>query len=182
MALRKEDSTMTRSALAFIIISLLLSAPKLASAGPNTRVGIFDMQNAIQTVAEGKKARESLKKDWEVRQGKLKKKEEKIQGAMAEFQKQSLVMDEKARREKEGEIRNQMMELQKEGMAAQQEFQTRDQQLSGPILTKLRKLVADVSKAKGYNLVLDKNENAVLYFEASDEITDEVIKKYDSGK
>ena len=157
----------------------------LAAAGEvsaNTNAGIFDMQHAIQTVAEGKKARDTLKKDWDLRQEKLKKKEEKIQKSMEEFKKQSLVMDEKARREKEGEIRNQMMELQQEGMNAQREFQAKDQGLSGPILQKLRKTVAEVAKAKGYNLVLDKNENAVLFYEPATEITDEVIKKYDSTK
>ena len=56
------------------------------------------------------------------------------------------------------------------------------QKMSGPILTKLRKIVGDVSKAKGYSVVLDKNENAVIFFDPAHDLTDEVIKKYDSTK
>lgn len=151
-------------------------------AEANTKIAVFDMQKAIQTVAEGKRARDTLKKDWDSRQGKLKKKEEKIQQAMEEFKKQAMVLDEKARRDKEMEIRQQMAELQQEGMQAQQDFQKKDQQLSGPILEKLKRTVGDVAKAKGYNLVIDSNENSVFYFEAKDNLTDDVIKKYDSGK
>jgi outer membrane protein len=166
-----------------ILLPLALVGFTISSAvAAETKVAVFDMQNAIQTVAEGKKARDSLKKDWEVRQAKLKKKEEKIQAAMEEFKKQSLVLDEKARAAKEMEIRNQMVELQQEGMGAQREFQEKDQKMSGPILTKLRKIVGEVSKAKGYAIVLDKNENAVLFFEPAHDLTDEVIKKYDATK
>ena len=172
---------MIRILLAWTVVCGVAIAA-VGEAAANTKVAIFDMQQAIQTVAEGKKARDTLKKDWDVRQDKLKKKEEKIQKAMEEFKKQSLVMDEKARREKEAEIRNQMMELQQEGMNAQREFQAKDQSLSGPILQKLRKTVGEVAKAKGYTLVLDRNENAVLFFEPADELTGEVIKKYDSTK
>lgn len=177
---------MSRSIHAWAIVvgssMIWASAAGAASNATGTKAAIFDMQQGIQTVAEGKKARDTLKKDWDSRQEKLKKKEEKIQKAMEDFKKQSLVMDEKARAAKEQEIRGQMMELQQEGMSAQREFQQKDQQLSGPILNKLRKTVADVAKAKGYTLVLDKNENAVLYFDPADDITDEVVKKYDSTK
>jgi len=163
-------------ALAFCLASVATEA-----AEPS-KVAVFDMQKAIQTVAEGKRARDTLKKDWDGRQAKLKKKEEKIQQAMEEFKKQALVLDEKARRDKEMEIRQQMAELQQEGMQAQQEFQKKDQQLSGPILEKLKRTVGEVAKAKGYTMVIDTNENAVFYHEAKDNITDDVIKKYDSAK
>lgn len=153
-----------------------------AHAADPAKVAIFDMQQAIQTVAEGKRARDTLKKDWDARQDKLKKKEEKIQKAMEEFKKQALVLDEKARRDKEMEIRQQMGELQQEGMQAQQEFQKKDQSLSGPILQRLRSMVADIAKAKGYTLVIDSNENSVFYFDQKDNITSDVVKKYDAEK
>jgi outer membrane protein len=166
--------------LAAVLAMVMGSGP--AKAADPTKVAIFDMQAAIQTVAEGKRARDTLKKDWEARQDKLKKKEEKIQKAMEEFKKQALVLDEKARRDKEMEIRQQMGELQQEGMQAQQEFQKKDQQLSGPILQRLRGMVADIAKAKGYTLVIDSNENSVFYFDPKDNITSDVVKKYDAEK
>lgn len=156
----------------------ILSATTVASA--EFKVAVFNMQEAIQTVKEGKRARDTLKTDWEKKQKKLKAKESVIQKAMEEFKKQSLVMDEKARRQKEMEIRTQMAQLQQEGMKAQREFQKRDQDLSKPILDRLRETVAEVSKKKGYAMVLDTNENSVLYFKKTNEITEEVIKLYDS--
>lgn len=162
----------------FLSLAFLLSSSAFAAV--DFKVAVFNMQEAIQTVKEGKRARDTLKKDWEREQKKLKSKEAKIQKAMEEFKKQRLVMDEKARGAKEMEIRTQMAQLQREGMQAQQSFQKRDQELSKPILDKLRSTVAEVSKKKGYAMVLDSNENSVIYFQKANEITKEVIKLYDS--
>ncbi len=157
---------------------VFFNAPAIAAKG-DFKVAVFNMQEAIQTVKEGKRARDTLKKDWEKQQKKLKGKETVIQKAMEAFKKQSLVMDDAARRKKEMEIRTQMAQLQQEGIKAQREFQKRDQDLSKPILTKLRGIVAEVSKKKGYAMVLDSNENSVLYFRKDLEITADVIKLYD---
>ena len=163
-----------------MMITACFMAPVAVDAAKDpTRVAIFDMQEAIQTVKEGKRARATLKKEWEKRQAKLKQKEKKIQDSMEAFKKQSLVMDEKARRAKEMEIRTEMYKLQQEGMQAQQEFQKRDQQLSQPILKKLKDLVQNISKKRGYNLVLDANQSSVIYFQEQDDITEAVIKAYD---
>ncbi len=161
-----------------VVFLSVLSVDSYARA--NFKVAVFNMQEAIQTVKEGKRARDTLKKKWEKTQKSLKAKEAKIQKAMEEFKKQSLVMDEKARHKKEMDIRTQMAQLQQEGMKAQREFQKQDQNLSRPILDRLRKIVATVSEKRGYAMVLDSNENSVLYFKKANEITKEVIKAYDS--
>lgn len=161
-------------------MSLFFLIATSAVAAEDFRVAVFNMQEAIQTVKEGKRARDTLKNDWEKKQATLKKKEEKIKESMEAFQKQALVMEEKARNERQNEIRMEMAKLQQEGMAAQREFQKRDQDLSRPILDKLRAIVGEVSEKKGYAMVLDSNENSVLYFKKANEITSEVIKIYDS--
>jgi len=150
------------------------------SAASGTKVALIRMQEAIKDTKDGKKAEDTLKKEIEERQKKLQAEGEKIQKAMEDLRKQGMVMDEKARAEKEAAIQKQMMAFEESKMRNQQEFQKRDQEISEPIIRKLRNIVAQVSKEKGYTLVIDTS--SVIYANDQDDITDEVIKRYDSKR
>jgi len=156
--------------------------PFTGKAELGSRIATFDMQKAIMSVAEGKKARDSLQKDWEEKQKKLQAESKKIQDSMEELRKQSMVIDEKARREKEENIQAQILKLRELDAKSQAEFQKRDKEVSEPIIKKLRGLVAKLGKEKGFSLVIDGNENTVIYSEQNHDITDEIIKLYDAKK
>ena len=168
------------------IISLILAVgflfPLVSFADASSKIAIFDMQKAIMSVAEGKKAREALQKDWEDKQKKLQAESKKIQDSMEDLRKQSMVLDEATRREKEEGIQAQILKLRELDAKSQAEFQKRDHEVSEPIIKKLRTLVAKIGKDKGYTLVLDGNENTVIYAQQNDDITAEIIKLYDAKK
>jgi outer membrane protein len=170
---------MTRSTLALLVL-FSGSAFAAAPSPETTKVALINMQQAIQSVSEGKKAQETLKKEWEDRTKKLQAEGKKIQDAMESLRKQAMVMDEKSRREKEEAIQQQIMKLRESEARNTQEFQKRDHEISEPIIKKLRNVVASISKEKGYTLVID--ESNVIYALDQDDITAEVIKRYDAKK
>lgn len=170
-----------------LVLSLglaLSSAATLEAAAapekPVTRVALIRMQEAIKDTKDGKKAEVTLRKEIEDRQKKLQAEGQKIQSEMENLRKQGMVMDEKSRSEKEQAIQKQVMAFEESKMRNQQEFAKRDQEISEPIIKKLRGIVSDIAKEKGYTLVIDTN--SVVYGDTSDDITDEVIKRYDSKK
>ncbi len=166
-----------------IVITFLLALGQSALAAPDkaaTRVALIKMQEAIKDTKDGKKAEGTLRKEIDDRQKKLQAEGQKIQGMMEELRKQGAVLDEKARAEKEAAIQKLVMGFEESKMRNQQEFQKRDQEISEPIIKKLRSIVSEVAKEKGYTLVIDTN--SVVYAETSDDITDEVIKRYDAKK
>jgi outer membrane protein len=158
----------------------LVSPSNAAPEKPATRVALIRMQEAIKDTKDGKKAETTLRKEIEDRQKKLQAEGQKIQAEMENLRKQGMVMDEKSRAEKEASIQKQVMAFEESKMRNQQEFQKRDQEISEPIIKKLRGIVSDVAKEKGYTLVIDTS--SVVYAETSDDITEEVIKRYDSKK
>lgn len=164
--------------------ALVLSANAFASpapaAGGSSRVALVNMQEAIRATADGKKAESTLRKEMEDMQKKLQAEGKKIQDSMEDLRKQAMVMDEKTRREKEEAVQQQIMKLREQEARNTQKFQERDQQISGPIVKKLREIVAGLSKEKGYTLVIDVGN--VVYAQDQDDITAEVIKRYDSKK
>lgn len=165
------------------VFTCLLAFASVANAAPDkpgTRVALIRMQEAIKDTKDGKKAEATLRKEIEDRQKKLQAEGQKIQAAMEDLRKQGMVMDEKSRAEKEAAIQKQVMGFEESKVRNQQEFQKRDQEISEPIIKKLRDIVSDVAKEKGYTLVIDTN--SVVYAETSDDITAEVIKRYDAKK
>lgn len=166
--------------LALVLSANALAAPTPATATGSSRVALVNMQEAIRATADGKKAEATLRKEMEDMQKKLQAEGKKIQDSMEDLRKQAMVMDEKTRREKEEAVQQQIMKLREQEARNTQKFQERDQQISGPIVKKLREIVAGVSKEKGYTLVIDVGN--VVYAQDQDDITAEVIKRYDSKK
>lgn len=167
--------------IALLTAICTLAGMQAASAAdaPPSKVAFMHMQKAIQSVGEGKKAQATLKKEWDERRAKLEAEGKKMQDAVENFRKQGMVMDEKSRRDKEMELNKQFEALKVMEQRLGQEFQKRDMEISEPIIKKIRSIVASISKEKGYTLVLDGNESNVIYAQDQDDITDEVIKRYD---
>jgi outer membrane protein len=163
-----------------IAVSTVFSVSGLAAGTDPSRVALVNIQEAIRNTADGKKAEQTLRKEMEEMQKKLQADGKKIQDAMEDLRKQAMVMDEKTRREKEEAIQAQILKIRESEAKNQQKFQDRDQEISQPIIKKIREIVASISKEKGYTLVIDGGN--VIYAQDKDDITQEVIKRYDSKK
>lgn len=150
------------------------------AAGPATRVALVNIQEAIRSTADGKKAEATLRKEMEDMQKKMQAEGKKVQEAMEDLRKQGMVMDEKSRREKEEAIQGQILKLREQEAKNSAKFQERDQEISGPIIKKLRDIVAQIAKEKGYTLAIDGSN--VIYALDQDDITAEVVKRYDAKK
>lgn len=172
-------SVLSLSTLCGLFLSTTALAAAPAPAG-SSRVALVNMQEAIRSTAEGKKAEATLRKEMEDMQKKLQAEGKKIQDSMEDLRKQGMVMDEKTRREKEEAVQQQIMKLREQEARNGQRFQERDQEISGPIVKRLREIVASLSKEKGYTLVIDVG--SVIYAQDQDDITAEVIKRFDSKK
>ncbi len=163
-----------------MVLSALVAFASTASANTPSRVALVNIQEAIRSTAEGKKAESTLRKEMEDMQKKMQAEGKKIQDSMENLRKQAMVMDEKTRQTKEAEIQAQIMKLRESEAQNSQKFQERDQEVSGPIIKKIREIVAQISKEKGYTLVIDGGN--VIYAQDQDDITAEVVKRYDGKK
>lgn len=175
----------TRLALAGVayagILSLALGSASNAAHAADLKIGLVDMQKALQTVDAGKKAKAQLEKEVGTKTKDLQNEQQSIQKAAEELKKQSLVMNEEARAKKQAELQERAMKFEQTRMKTSTELQQREQELTQPIIGKLRGIVGEVAKQKGYTLVLEKNENLVLFSQESDDMTQEVISRYNKA-
>lgn len=163
--------------LKFIVFSVLLMG--FSSLGfSNVKLGVVDMQRAIQATTTGKNAKSDLEKEFNKKKQELEKEEKAILKLKEDYEKQSLVWNDQTRAKKQGELQQKAQAFQEKMAKAQMEIQKKEQELTQPIVDKLKAVIEEVAKSKQMTTVLEKGSNVILYWQKDDEITDEVIKKY----
>lgn len=164
--------------LSLLGVGLGISTLGLANAA-ETKIATVDMQRALQTVESGKVAKSQLEKEFNAKKKELQAEEASIKKMTEEFKKQSLVMSDEARAKKQGELQERIMKFQELTARSQSDIQQKERELTHPIITKLRTVIADAAKKHEYTVVLEKSENSVLYSQDKDDLTTEVISTFD---
>ena len=154
-----------------LVVVIAMSLVSSVVRAEEFKMAVVDMQKALQTVDAGKTAKARLEKEFE-----SKKKE--FQSEEATFKKQQLVMSNEARMKKQQELQERQMKLQELVQRSQAEIATKEQEMTRPLVNKLREIIAETAKKKNFTVILEKNENTVLYHQEKDDITDEVIEQF----
>jgi len=167
-------------------VGLLLLVPfKLAAAdAPSTifKVAFVDLQRALQTVEAGKKAKTLLEKRVTAKREEIEKLQATLQKEFEQFEKKAAILNDSAKAQKQQELQKRYMELQKNYADSQQELQKEERELMKPLIEEFRSVVEGIGKEKGYQLIVEKNEGAVLYAEAGADLTEVVIEKFNARK
>ena len=161
---------------------LMASVSAVAADAPAAyKIATIDLQKALQTVNAGKKARGNLEKEVKSKQKMIQDEENALKKLDEEFKKQSLVLNDEAKSKKIQELQERAMKFQQMRGQFQMELQKKEGDLISPIIGNMRDMIKDLANKKGYNVVLDKNENSVLFSNDKDDMTQELIDAY-NGK
>lgn len=138
-----------------------------------------NLQRAILEVDEGKRAKEGLKKTFEKKQADLQKKEKELKSLKDALEKDA-TKDDPMTRQKRIEFQNKLLDLQQVFVKEQQELQQLEQKELSAITVKMRKIIEEIGKAGDYMLILEIQDSRLLYAKAHLDLTNEVIRKYNS--
>jgi outer membrane protein len=165
------------------ILQKVLASAVLVSAAAQAaplKVGVVNFQRALQEVKQGKDAKASLEKEVGAKKKQIEKMQAEIQKLNEEFQKKAAVMSEKARADKGMEIQQKIAVYQETVQKSQMEFQQREAELTRPILERLRGLVPELSRSRELDLVFEAASGVLLYSTNQTDVTEELIRIYDS--
>lgn len=143
-----------------------------------TVIGKVNIQKVLLEVNEAKRIKGKLENMAQKKQEILKKEEAKIKKMQEDFQKQSLVMNDKAKAKKEREIQKAIMDIQQQAAGFQQDMRKEEEKYKKPILERIRQIIEDVSKKSGVDMTFEVSIAPVIYAKDSKDITDEVIQAY----
>ncbi len=170
-----------RSISSAFLVAALMVGGTAAHAAEDLKIATVDMQKALQSVEAGKKAKAQLEKEFSQLKKQIEGEEAALKKMDEEFKKQSLVMNDEARAKKQGELQERFMKYQEMRARSQMDIQKKEKDLTGPIIGKLRGVISETAKAKGYGLVLERNENTVLFSLDKDDLTADVISAFNKA-
>jgi outer membrane protein len=158
----------------------LIASTAFAGEATATKIATVDMQKALQTVEAGKKAKNKLEHEFNTKKKMLDDEQKAIVKLEGEFKKQTLVLNDAAKEKKFQELQERKMKFQQQLMRSQTEIQQKEGELTAPIVKALKEAVREIASKKGYQMVLDKNEQTVIFSQDKDDLTDELVKAYNS--
>jgi len=162
-----------------LTLGILAALPVMANtAGQN--LGYVDLQKALQSVDAGKTAKANLEKEVNAKKADLEKKQQSFQKEAEQFEKKAAILNDSAKAAKQAELQKKYVELQKLAAETQMELQKRERDLTQPIVTELKTIIEGIGKEKNYQLIVEKNEGAVLYAQSGSDLTDQVIERFNT--
>ncbi len=141
------------------------------------KIAFVDVQQAVQAVKAGQRAKKDVEKEVEKRKKDLERMRGEIVKLEENFKKQELVLSEESKQKKRAEYQTKAQDLQAALVSNQQEMQQLEQKALSPILEKMSQIIKKISKDQGYDMVLMKG--ALLYADDTNDLTDELVKAFD---
>ncbi len=163
-----------------LIAALALVAPPTAPRNADLKIGYVDLRRAVSEVEDGKAAKAQLKKDFDVKQKALDDMQAELKKMKEELDKQAVVMSEEAKREKQTDLDRKFMEMQNRAMQMQSELSGREQELMRKIFDKMSQVVREIAEAENFTYVFEKNDAGILHAPASNDLTNELVRKYNA--
>jgi outer membrane protein len=160
--------------LGFAVSSLVLNSA--IARADDMKIGIVDMQKCIQMSESGKKAKSELESAFNKKKKEFQDQEASLKKMQEDYSKKKSALSESAQKEQERKLQEKIMKFQESVQRSQAEIQKREQEMSAPIIQGVRAKVSEIAKKKGLSVVLEKNENIVIFSDDKYDITEEVMK------
>lgn len=173
--------TLRRLALALALVATPLAAISLApepAFAADLKVGVVDFGRAIKATEGSGGALENLESEANKATRALKKLEDEILAMEQEIKENGQVYSEDKMKELFVSYRKKVSEYRESVVRAQMEFDEKRARVLGEIQRSMQEISVEIAQENKLDLMLERNEGAVLYFNNTFDFTDELIKRY----
>ena len=146
-----------------------------------TKIGYIDVQRVLARSAAGVAAREQLEKERAGIQKDMDGRRQELEKLRDEIEKKGALMTADARREKQEQFERKRRDAARAADDYQKELEKKEGQLLQKVLQEVGGVIEKVGKEKNYYMIVEKRNAGVLYASTDADLTDEVIRAYDTG-
>jgi outer membrane protein len=146
------------------------------------KVGFVDIQKAVNECNAGKEAKKTILKEVERFQRQFVERQKELQTMKEALDKQAPMLNPDARASKERDLQNKVREFQRWQEDSQNEVNQKRMEMERNISLGLQRVIQKLGADEGYTLIMEMNENVVLFASKAVDITDRVIKIHDAQK
>jgi outer membrane protein len=166
----------------FVLFSFLLASSPVFALAEEVKLGYVDLQRALNETEDGRKAKANLKKVFDAKQKELDEQQEVLKKDIEDLNKKRTLLPAEKVREKEAELQDRMQKVQQTYMRHQQDLSTKEQEATAKIFERMSKIITKIATAENFTMVLDRQQSAVLFAKPHLDLTNELIRRYNSGE
>ncbi len=170
---------MTRRIFAFAIAYALVGGFAARLAQADDKIAFVDLQRALEETNDGKTAKSRLKADFDQKQKELDAKQEELKKMKEALDKKAAMMKPEALQKEQADFQQRFAQLQETFMRLQKDLAQKEQDATRGILARLSQVVGKIAEREHFAMVLERS-SAVVYGQPSLDITNEVIRMYNS--
>ncbi|UOD35029.1 OmpH family outer membrane protein [Deferribacteraceae bacterium V6Fe1] len=159
-------------------VLLVLSMFITTGAFAEVKIGVVNMQKALDESDAGKDAVAKMKKEYDQMQQEINKESEALKKMQEELNNQSSLLTEEAKQKKLDEYQKKLKEVQRLVKDANDELKKKEQDYVAKIARELAELVEKLGKELNYDLIVEAKESGVMYNSKKIDITDILIDRY----
>jgi len=164
----------------FLALAMALAWAIASPASAEVKIGVVDMQRALNECNAGKKAKDQVRAKFEKAQNELKAQRESLDRMRESYDKKALVLKEDERRNLEKDMEVRSLDFKRKYEDYQRDLKRTDAELTSGIVEQLYGIVAAYAKERGFTVVLETSAGALVYADPSIDVTDEVIKRHNA--
>jgi outer membrane protein len=151
------------------------------SAGTPGKIGLVNIQEAILSTADGKKAMAELQKKYQPRQQEIQKLQQDIQAISDQLQKQAATLSDEEQRRLNRDLEDKQKILKRNTEDAQADFNSDRDEMYRRIGQKVVKVIDDYARQNGFSLIIGSDQVPIYYATKEVELTAEIVKLFDAA-
>jgi len=173
----------TRVSTIILLLCLGISPSLLLGQGAGTpgKIGLVNIQEAIVSTAEGKKAMADLQKKYQPRQQEVQKLTEDARAISDQLQKQAATLSDEEQRRLNRDLEEKQKLLKRTTEYAQADFATDRDEMFRRIGQKMVKQINDYAQQNGFSLIIGSDQVPIYYAAKEVELTDAIVRLYDAA-
>lgn len=159
------------------------AAPGLTTSAAHAaevKLATVDFQRALDEINEASGVEAKLMGIVGSKKGQLANLEKRLASLQQELQSQAAILTADALQAKQAKYRQLAMQYQQMAMESEQEYQMAYASEMEGLIKKMRTVVEEIARERGYTFVVEKQEGGVVYADQSLDITAELIKRYNA--
>jgi outer membrane protein len=145
------------------------------------KIAYVVLQRIANESSEGKSATTRIQGLQQKKGAELAEKNKQLQGLQAKLEKESTVMSATAQADMQKQIERLQVDIQRFTQDAQAEIQELQNQLQQQFQTRIEPVLAQVGQEKGLHFIFNGPDSGLVWADPGLDISDDVIKKLDSG-
>lgn len=161
-----------------LVVLAVLSLMFTTTAFAASKIGVVNMQAALDKCDAGNASIERIKKLYGQKQVEIDSKTKYVQQLQEELNNQGSLLSESARQEKLETYQKEMKNLQRFIQDSKEELKRKEKEAVGTIGKELSVVTKQLGKELKYDLILEERETGSVYVSEKIDITDLVVDRY----